>query len=198
MSRAAKTLAGADRVVTHAAAEHADNPAVRTFGVLSEAADQPPLALLALGTIVAGAVGRHAGVTRAGIRMLLAHGIGVGIKTVIKRSVDRTRPAKAIETGTHRFDDGGTNEHDLNSFPSGHTVGAVAVAGAVSTDWPAARVPAMLIAGAVAAVQMPRGKHYIGDVLAGAAIGWVSQAAASAVLGAGEAACERKDQVCGN
>jgi len=38
------------------------------------------------------------------------------------------------------------------------------------------------LAGGVAAMQLPRGKHYLLDTVAGAAIGFVAQRAASAAV----------------
>ncbi|MFN2473021.1 MAG: phosphatase PAP2 family protein, partial [Sphingomicrobium sp.] len=64
-----------------------------------------------------------------------------------------------------------------NSFPSGHTAGAVAVARAIGRDYPGIRVPALALAAGIAAVQVPRGKHYVSDVLAGAFIGLAADVA---------------------
>lgn len=181
-----RKAADADREATHRVAESRDTLPIRVLGGLSEAADQPPLVALAAGTIVAGAVLRRAGVVRTGVLMLAAHALATGVKTVLKTTIDRTRPAKAMKDGHHIGKGTGGEDTDLNSFPSGHTAGAVAIAQAAARDVPAAAIPARLTAGAVAAIQMPRGKHYISDVLAGAAIGWVSELAASAALRVGE------------
>lgn len=177
-----RKAADADRKATHRAAEQRDTWPVRVLGAASEAADQPPLIALAAGTIAVGAALRRAGVVRTGVRMLAAHALATGVKTVLKTTIDRTRPAKAMKEGHHIGKGTGAGDSDLNSFPSGHTAGALAIAQAVARDAPAAALPARLVAGAVAAIQMPRGKHYISDVLTGAAIGWVSEKAASAVL----------------
>ncbi|WP_374945241.1 phosphatase PAP2 family protein [Sphingomonas sp.] len=182
IGRAAK----AERTATHKAAQERDTWPVRIAGAASEVADQPPLVALSAGTIVLGAVLRRPAVMRAGLRMLASHALATGIKTVLKTTIDRTRPNKAMRDGHHIGKGSGTDDTDLNSFPSGHTAGAVAIAQAVARDAPAAAIPVRLAAGAVAAIQMPRGKHYISDVLAGAAIGWVSEMAASAALRAGE------------
>lgn len=172
----------ADRDLTHAAAEKRDEPVVRVLGFVSEAADQLPLTGIVLATIATGAALGRPALVRGGVRMLIAHGIAAAMKTAIKRTVDRARPEHAIESGDERFDTGGTDDHDLNSFPSGHTAGAVAVSRALAVDLPSTAVPGMMLATAVAAIQLPRGKHYIGDVLAGAAVGWVAARAASELL----------------
>lgn len=191
MKRAARKLERADRKVTHRAAAHRDAPAVKALGALSEAADQPPLIALGIGTIVLGAALRRPALLRSGVRMLASELVATKLKSLVKHSVDRTRPETSIETGKHRFAAGKSREHEETSFPSGHTAGAVAIAGAVAQDVPAAVVPAYAIAAGVAAVQMPRGKHYVLDTIAGAAIGFVAQAATSAVLRVAEPALIR-------
>ena len=80
------------------------------------------------------------------------------------------------------FEPGKSQDHELTSFPSGHTAGAVAVAIAVSRDVDGAGVPAALIATGVAAAQPVTGKHYLSDLVAGAAVGWISEALVSAVF----------------
>lgn len=187
-AKAARNVTRVDRKITHAAAAQRDAPAVKLLGGLSEAADQPPLILLGLGTIAAGALLRRPAVLRNGIRILASELVATKLKSLVKHSVDRTRPEKAIATGKHRFAPGQSHDHEETSFPSGHTAGAVAVAGAVAQDLPGALVPAYLVAGSVAAMQLPRGKHYILDVVVGAAIGLIAQKATSAVLRVAEPA----------
>jgi len=182
VAKAAKTLVRVDRKVTHDAAKHRDKPSVKFFGMLSEGADQPPLLLLGAGTLMAGVLLRQPTILRTGARMLASEIVATGMKTVIKRSVDRTRPKKAIESGTHKFEAGDSKEHDQSSFPSGHTAGAVAVAGALAQGSPVKGAAAYALAGGVAAMQLPRGKHYLLDTVAGAAIGFVAQRAASAAV----------------
>jgi membrane-associated phospholipid phosphatase len=126
---------------------------------------------------------RQSAVARTGLRMLGGHGIATGIKTVIKRSIDRTRPDHAIRNG-YRAEAGGSDRHELSSFPSGHTAGAVAVAQAIAREAPVAATPVRLLAAAVALVQLPRAKHFVSDVVVGAAIGWAGERAASAVIDA--------------
>ncbi len=191
LAKAARKIARADRKATHRAAAHRDEPAVKLAGTVSEVADQPPLVLLGIGTIVVGAVLRRPTVLRNGIRILASEVLATAIKNGLKRSIDRTRPEEAIESGEHRFEPGTSDDHAQTSFPSGHSAGAVAVAGAIAQDLPAAIAPAYAAAAGVAAVQMPRGKHYILDTVAGAAIGFVAQKATSAIIRAAEPAIVR-------
>lgn len=191
LGKTARKIGRADRKATHRAAAHRDDPAVKLAGAASEAADQPPLMLLGIGTIVVGAVLRRPAVLRNGVRILASEMLATAIKTGIKRSIDRTRPTKAIESGEHRFAPGTSDDHSQNSFPSGHTAGAVAVAGSIAQDVHKAIAPAYAVAAGVAAVQMPRGKHYILDTVAGAAIGFVAQKATSALIRVAEPAVLR-------
>lgn len=184
--KAAKAVNKADRAVTHKAAGARDHPLVAALGTLSEAADQPPLIALGVGTILLGAVLRRPTMLRSGVRMLAAELIATGLKHGVKRTIDRTRPERAIATGRHTFARGDSDEHDESSFPSGHTAGAVAVARAVAHEVPGVALPAYAAAGAVGAVQMPRGKHYVLDTVAGAAIGYVAEAGAGLLMRAGE------------
>lgn len=180
--KAAKAVAKADRKATRKAAEHRDEPLVKATGFLAEIADQPQLVATSIGTVVIGLIARRPEVIRGGIRMLAAHAAATFVKSAIKASVDRTRPAKAIEDGGGRFEPGHTHDHDQNSFPSGHTAGAVAVARAASRDISGVGAPAALITGAVAAAQPANGKHYLSDLVVGAAVGWIAEALVSAVF----------------
>lgn len=181
MKPAARKLDHADRKVTQAATAKRDTPIVRALGQLSEVGDQPPLRVLSLGTIAIGLWRRDRRLAVAGARMLAAHTLATWLKTRIKRRVDRTRPDHALEAG-YRIEAGDSDEHALSSFPSGHTAGAVAVAQALARDYPAAAGPARVAAAAIAIVQVPRAKHFVGDVVAGAIVGLVAERVASAVV----------------
>lgn len=179
---AAKTVERADRRLTHEAAAHRDTLPVRAAGFLAEVADQPQLITASVATIAAGLIGRRTDLVRGGTRMLAAHLVATAAKTAIKRSIDRTRPAKAIDEGDHRFAPGDSDDHDQSSFPSGHTAGAVAVARAAAREIDGAAAPAALGVGAIAAIQPIAGNHYLSDVLVGGAIGWLSEALVDAIF----------------
>ena len=183
ISDAARSVVEADKNATHTLAAHRDHPAMKLAGWASELADQPPLIALSLGTLALGLVTRRGALVRGGGRMLAAHLAATAVKAVVKSLVDRARPAHAMETGDQRFEAGeGSEHHELNSFPSGHTAGAVAVARAASRDIDGAAAPAALATVAVAAAQVPSGHHYLLDVIVGGAIGWLSEAAVSAII----------------
>ncbi|HET9512053.1 MAG TPA: phosphatase PAP2 family protein [Sphingomonas sp.] len=187
---AAKRLERADRKVTHKAAAKHDTPAMRVAATVGELADQPPLIALSAATLVLGLVLRRRSVAEAGARMLASHLLATAAKEVVKRSVDRTRPHSVKKGHSYKLEPGGDRSHHYSSFPSGHTAGAVAVARAAARVWPD-RTPALSLAAAGAgAIQLPIAKHYVGDVLAGAAIGlaseWVVDAVVQAAAGGPE------------
>jgi len=172
---ALKQAARKDREWTHGAARHRNATPVRFAGFIGEIADQPQLITASIGTMAAGLIVRRPDLIRGGARMLLAHLVATAAKTVIKRSFDRTRPEKALHDGHHRFEPGDSHDHELNSFPSGHTAGAVAVARAAAREIDGIAAPAALSAGAIAALQPATGHHYLSDVIVGGAIGLAAE-----------------------
>lgn len=189
----AKQAAKAEHALLGHVAQSVRHKPVAMMGKASELADQPPLIALSLATIAVGAVLRRRDVARTGARMLLAHALATAGKTVLKRSVDRARPARALADGEAKVGAGqGASDTDFNSFPSGHTAGAVSVAEAVAHTAPSLAIPARSGAAAVAAIQLPRGAHYPTDVAIGAAIGWLAERAAGVLVTAGERAIDRQ------
>lgn len=180
--KAAKRLSAADKRHAHEATREPDGPLIALAGRASELADQPPLIALSTATILTGVGLRQPVVLRAGARMLASHLVATGIKTVLKNVVDRTRPGRALDDGYHVGRGDGAEDTSLNSFPSGHTAGAVAIAQAVAAESARAALPLQAAAVAVGALQPRRGKHYLSDVLAGAAIGWLSERLVDAAL----------------
>lgn len=186
-AKQAKKAARAEHALTGDAARKHASPPIAMLGAASEVADQPPLMAMSIATLATGAVLRNRTMLRTGARMLIAHALATGAKTVLKRSVDRARPARALQDGAPQVSKGkGSGDHTLNSFPSGHTAGAVGVAEAIAHEIPGAGAPARAGAAAVAAVQLPRGAHYLSDVAAGAAIGWLADRVAGAILAVGD------------
>ncbi|WP_019517077.1 phosphatase PAP2 family protein [Sphingomonas sp. Mn802worker] len=158
-----------------------DSVLVRTLTPLAKLADERPLMLLSGATMVAGVAAGNARVARMGARMLTAHLFANAAKTVLKSSVDRLRP-NAVDEEPEIKPGSGTDDGAENAFPSGHTAGAIAVAQAVAHELPALGTSARILATVAGATQVPRGAHYLTDVLSGAAVGWVSERAAGHVL----------------
>jgi membrane-associated phospholipid phosphatase len=174
---AIKQVEQADIAISEKAAEVRDTPLVRAMGAFGKLGDQPPLIAFCAGVVAAGLIRRRADVAASGGRMLAAHMAATAGKAVAKRAVDRTRPSLLVDEGRYELKAGERNEGPYNSFPSGHTAGAVAVARALVRDFPEAAAPAYAAAAAMAVVQIPRCNHFASDTAAGALIGWAAEAA---------------------
>jgi hypothetical protein len=163
-------------LATHLA-KHKDHPLVRGLGTLSEVGDQPPLLALSGAVLAYGVLVGDRRATGAGARMLGALVLATWIKTGLKSLVGRTRPNVLLDEGQYELEPFGPDEGPWHSFPSGHTAGSVAVARAVGRAYPQARTAAYAGAAAVALVQIPRGAHYPADVIGGAVVGIIAEAA---------------------
>ncbi len=179
----AKAVIDADIECGHAlAAGLADHPVVWSAGKLSEIADQPPLIAINVATIAIGLARSDRRLMRTGVRMLAAHALATLAKGVIKHRVDRARPHLFADRDEHVPTPGHRDEGPQNSFPSGHTAGAVSVARAVARGYPGAANTAHAASAAIALIQIPRGTHFPIDVVAGAIIGWAAEALVAQVM----------------
>lgn len=178
----ARTVERGDRKVARKAGKARATLPVRVLGQISELADQPPLIALSAATIAAGLVTRRGRLVRTGVRMLASHGLATKVKSVIKGNVDRTRPSVVLGGKSYHARKGHSHAKGENSFPSGHTAGAVAVARAVARDYPASAPIGYALAAGAAAAQLPRATHYLSDVLVGAAVGWLADAVVALFL----------------
>lgn len=107
-------------------------------------------ALLAFGDKKAHETGKLALVSLLG-----AGAVASGMKFIINRK----RPDSDSD---NRFN---------SSFPSGHVSGAFAVTSIVGSKYGALRIPAYILASAIALSRVYLGRHYPSDVLAGAGLG---------------------------
>jgi len=170
--QALKQVERTDLTVTRKVSLGKQRPAGRWIRRFAEVGDQPPLVALSLGVIAAGLVGGHERLRRTGCRMLTAHSLSTIAKLAGKGNVDRTRPG-ALDEKAYRLEKGDSRDGRLRSMPSGHSAGIVAVAGAITPDYPRALVPLGLASVAVGAAQLPSRNHFLSDVLVGAGIGVV-------------------------
>lgn len=141
------------------------------FVAVSRASDGP--AWLALGLILPWVFG-GAGITTVTELALVAL-VAIPVARILKTSTGRPRPylvEPAIELGTAPL--------DRFSFPSGHTLHAVALASTTIVQHPQTALVLAPFVALVAASRVVLGLHYPSDVLAGATIG----AAISAGIGA--------------
>ena len=170
------TVMALDRTLGDAAAVARDSAAMKIIGPASDIADQWPLFGLCVGTAAVGAVRGDRKLVATGVRMTLSMLTATMLKNIVKDRVDRTRPFVVADGGAYVFQPGDHDVAELDSFPSGHTAGAVAVARAVSSDYPAMTTLALTAAAAIALVQLPRAKHYPTDLVAGALVGIAADA----------------------
>lgn len=178
----ASAIERADIGISEGAAAFRDAPPVRLLGAFGELGDQPPMIAWSLATLIGGLSAGDPRLARAGVRMLAAHALATGVKALVKRAVDRTRPALLVDEGRYQVGPGTHDDGPHSSFPSGHTAGAVAVARAWARAYPAQTGPAYAAAATVALVQLPRCTHYLSDIAVGAAIGWAAEAAAGRLI----------------
>jgi membrane-associated phospholipid phosphatase len=167
----------ADIAVTAEAAPLRRTWPVRALGAVSEVADQPQLITACTATAAYGLLSGNERLASTGLRMLAAELVATKLKGLIKHRVDRTRPNVVDAGKRYELQPGHEHASDYNSFPSGHTAGAVGVARAIARGYPEHRLSAYSAAAAIAAIQIPRSKHYPTDLAAGAMIGLVAEGA---------------------
>ncbi|WP_134726547.1 phosphatase PAP2 family protein [Paracoccus luteus] len=172
----------ADVALSARAGQLRDHPGVQAMGAASEISDQPPAYALSALALATGLALRHAPLAEGGARALASVWVATRIKAAIKSRVVRTRPAKLLDEGEYRTGVDGPDEHDYNSFPSGHTADAVAGARAVARVAPGAALPLAAGALVIGLIQVPRAKHHLADVVAGAAVGWLAEAGVNAAF----------------
>jgi membrane-associated phospholipid phosphatase len=177
--QAAEPLLEIDRTARKIFKPYKDTVPVRALAWFGQAGDQLQLRVLCGGVLAVGLLRRDARMVRAGARMLAAHELATLAKKAVKNRVDRWRPRNAAGGKPVRPRGGHSKAKKLNSFPSGHSAGAAAVACAAAAAYPMQRGRALAAAGAVSLVQVPTGAHYPSDVAAGMTIG----AASAAVVG---------------
>jgi undecaprenyl-diphosphatase len=123
--------------------------------------------------LAAGVVYRHRRWIAYGVAMALA-GAAAGVSVqIVKYTAGRTRPELWLGPFHHA-------RASATSFPSGHTVGAFALAGVLMLASPSRtmRVVAFLLALSVAVSRVLAFRHWTSDVLASAAIGMILAAIA--------------------
>lgn len=180
----ANAIEKADVAVAQAVIPWRDHPVVKTLGTLSEVGDQPPMIAISALTLAGGLVMGNRRLARAGSRMLASHLLATGVKIMVKKVVDRTRPSVLAEEGRYEMKAGDSDEGKHTSFPSGHTAGAVAVARAFGREYPEYTRAADIAAAAIAAIQIPRCAHYPSDIGAGATIGFAAEVAVNSAFSA--------------
>lgn len=180
----------ADQKVSDNLNHKRDSWQMRLVGTASDIGDQPQMRLLCAATIVLAMVRRDSQLAKTGFKMIAAHTVATWGKSRVKAIVDRTRPDGGDDPKLRL---GGSDAHEETSFPSGHSAGVVGVAQVVARSYPEHALAARSAAFVVAAVQVPRGTHYVGDVVAGALIGLLAEQATDAAWSGVSRAADRED-----
>lgn len=178
-TKAAEPLLKIDRKAREAFVPYEKTPPVRALAFFGQAGDQLQLRVLCGGLFALGAVRRDGRMMLAAGRMIVAHELATLAKGAVKDRVDRWRPRNADGAKQVRPRKGHSKAKALNSFPSGHSAGAMAVAAAFASQYPEHRAAALAAGGAVGLAQIPTCSHYPSDVAAGATLG----AATNSLLG---------------
>ncbi len=177
--RKATAVEKADHKITSEVNGERNSWPVRLVGAASEVGDQPQMRMICAATVAAGIARWDLHLTSAGMRMLAAHTLATWAKSGIKAVINRRRPKDGDDP---RVREGDSDRHEENSFPSGHSAGAVAVGEAIARAYPYHAGAARGSAWSVSVVQVPRGTHYAGDVLAGIAIGLIAERVSDAAI----------------
>lgn len=179
---AIKRVEQADVEVSRSVSSIRDTAPVAALGWLGKMTDQPPLYAFIGGVAAAALIRGDARLLHSSARMLGAHWLGIRMKNVAKSAVDRTRPHMLIEEGRYEAGKGERQDRAFSSFPSGHTVGAVAIARALMRDRPEYAAPGYAVSLAAAVARIAECDHFVSDTAAGALIGYVAEAAVSVAL----------------
>lgn len=159
-----------------------ESPSGRAVGKLGNLGDQLPLLALASAVLAAGWWRKDKRLKGAGGAMIVAHLFATMIKDQGKERIRRSRPDALLRDRRYMWKAGGSADQELQSFPSGHTAGAFAMAGAAARAYPAHTGWFFGAAGIMGALQVLRQAHFPFDVLAGAFIGIASHRVSAALL----------------
>ena len=184
--KAAEPLLEIDRTARDLFKPYKGSPPIKVLGWFAQAGDQLQLRVLCGGVLAIGLARRDPRMVRAAARMLLSHELATLAKRAVKNRVDRWRPHSAGAGKPVKPRKGRSKAKARNSFPSGHSAGAMAVACAFAAEYPGQRGAALAAGGAISAAQVPTSSHYPSDVVAGAAIGVATDSAVGLVWRAAE------------
>ena len=149
--------------------DHLHNPWLAELSAVgNEIGKGESLLIVSAVLLAAGYVLRHVNLKRAGWQTLVAHAIAGGLNNVLKHLVGRARPKFMHGSRSEFFPFGGSG---WDSFPSGHSMAAFAIATVLAVRFPKARWVLILLALAVSVSRLFRASHFLTDVMAGAVLG---------------------------
>ncbi|MEO8044690.1 MAG: phosphatase PAP2 family protein [Spartobacteria bacterium] len=179
---AAPELEKADVELGKELGKRRQHPAVKAASKFGKLGDQGPLYALSAGLLTIGLLTRNRRLSGSALSMFGAIALADRAKCGLKAIVHRTRPNVMEEEGIYRRGAGGSEDKGEQSFPSGHTAGSVAVARALSRHYPAVGATAGVAALFIALSRVAKGSHWPLDIVAGAVIGFASEAVATNVI----------------
>lgn len=178
----ASELEKADIEIGTKLASHRDHPAVKAAGIAGKIGDQGPLYALSAGLLICGLAAKDRRFVGSGVAMLAAITAADLGKSGIKHAVSRTRPNVLLDQNRYDLEAGGSDDKPEQSFPSGHMAGSVAVARAVSRNFPKAGALAGLGAIGIGLSRVAKGAHWPLDVAGGAVVGLVAEELTTGLL----------------
>jgi undecaprenyl-diphosphatase len=107
----------------------------------------------------------------------LAASAGIGVFLVLKKATGRKRPCAIAQHAWATL-----LPPDQFSFPSGHTLTAFAVVTPLIGHYPGLTWHLLFCAASIAASRVVLGMHFLSDVVAGAALGYVLGNLAMAII----------------
>jgi membrane-associated phospholipid phosphatase len=128
------------------------------------------LVLISIGLGVIGYVWKRDRFIRAGWQSLIAHGIAGLFIQIIKHLLGRPRPRFMHQD---QWEMGPSFQGGLDTFPSGHSAAAFAVAAVLTRQFPKGAWMWYGVAAFVAISRVMRGSHFPSDTLAGSLIGFL-------------------------
>lgn len=123
--------------------------------------------LVVVGLFAAAAIWRRRSLARLGLCVLLAVAVSGISVNILRPAFGRARPYSEHAGEFHWLE----TTHEFNSFPSGHSSEAWAVATVLVATCPPAVIPCGLYAGSMLWARMEVDRHFPSDVLAGMAWG---------------------------
>src|SRR6478752_7560842 len=157
-----------DRRVARAVARHASPAVERPARLLTWAADEHVLYVIARGLWLAARAGEERE-RRQTDHLALSVVVTAILPHLLKRLIDQKRPDRCMVHGRRHGIPRSGKAHD--AFPSGHAMHVGAVASAVSWAYPRSAPIAWGLGGLIAATRIVILAHWTTDVLAGLAIG---------------------------
>lgn len=164
-------LSGVDALVSRSL-EHADGATLSAAHLLDHGGDAYGMVSVVGGLAAVGALSHDRAIWRLAVRTAESVALSGLFVQSTKHVVGRLRPNQDSDLDGYDFRPGGGDP----SFPSGHTAVAFALAtslgDAVPNSW--ARAGLFLVAGGTAWARLTEERHWLSDVAAGAAVGWLA------------------------